>query len=91
MPTILVTTDIIESPQAQTYFINADRRVMIGLRATLEMLALPVPEYARRRPAGVPPAKAALLAYQQDNPTPRSTVLPERKPNAAPYYHPGNR
>lgn len=82
MPTLTVTTDLIESQQAATYFTNADRRVMIGLRATLEMLRLPVPEYARRKATGVTPAKAALAAYHLDNPPMLSTVLAERKPNA---------
>lgn len=58
MPTLTVTTDLIESQQAATYFTNADRRVMIGLRATLEMLRLPVPEYARRKTTGVAPNPA---------------------------------
>jgi hypothetical protein len=84
MGTSVVTTDIINSPQAQEYFTRADRRVMIGLRAALEMLELPVPDYARRRMPGQTPAKAALAAFAADNPAPRSTVLPERKPNASP-------
>lgn len=84
MGTATVTTDIINSPQAQAYFTRADRRVMIGLRAALEMLRLPVPEYALRRKSGPTPAKATLAAYEADNPSPRSTVLPERKPNASP-------
>lgn len=84
MDTAIVTTDIINSPQAQAYFTRADRRVMIGLRAALEMLRLPVPEYALRRKSGPTPAKATIAAFAADNPAPRSTVLPERKPNASP-------
>ncbi|MBA3678493.1 MAG: hypothetical protein H0W74_14015 [Sphingosinicella sp.] len=84
MATFTVTTELIESPQAEAYFTRADRRVMIGLRATLEMLRLPVPNYAQRRKPGATPAKAALAAYVADNPTPRRMILPERKPNATP-------
>ena len=57
---------------------------MIGLRATLEMLSVPVPEYALRRKTGPSPAKAALAAFNADNRVPRTTVHRERKPNASP-------
>ncbi len=82
MNTHTVSTLIINSRHAQDYFTNGDRRIMIGLRAALEMLALPVPDYARRKMPGQSPAKAAFAAFSADNPTPRSTVLAERKPNA---------
>ena len=84
MPILTVDTDLLNSPQAATYFTRADRRVMIGLRATLEMLQLPVPAYGLRRPTGQTPAKLALAAYNADHPTVRSTVLAPRKPNATP-------
>jgi hypothetical protein len=74
----------INSPQAEAYFARADRRVMIGLRATLEMLGIPIPDYAHRRKPGPTPASAALAAFAADNPTLRSTVLAERRPNASP-------
>lgn len=82
MATTLVTTDIIESQQAQDYFNKADRRVMIGLRATLEMLNIPIPSYAHRGYSGPTPAKATLAAFNADNPALRSMLLPDRKPNA---------
>jgi hypothetical protein len=82
--TFTVTDSIIHSSQAEAYFTRADRRVMIGLRTTLEMLQLPVPDYAKRRKPGRTPAKAALAAYAADNPPPRRLVVPARKPNASP-------
>ena len=84
MATATIDTDIVESPQAQAYFTKADRRVMIGLRATLEMLHLPVPSYAHRGYSGKSPAKIALALYNADHPSVPSTILPERKPNATP-------
>jgi hypothetical protein len=83
MATFSVTDELINSPQAEAYFTRADRRVMIGLRATLELLRLPVPAYAERRIPGPTPAKAVTAAFAADNPRPRSTALPARRPNAS--------
>jgi hypothetical protein len=84
MYTDTVTPDVLNSPQAAEYFTRADRRVMIGLRACLEMLGLPVPDYAKRRMPGATPAKAMLAAYHADNPQPRPIVIAGRKANASP-------
>ena len=84
MAAFTVTDELLNSPEAEAYFSRADRRVMIGLRATLEILRLPVPAYATRRKSGPTPAKAVLAAFTADNPQPRSTKLPERRPNASP-------
>jgi hypothetical protein len=71
-----VNDDIINSAAAQNYFTHADRRVMIGLRATLEMLGLSVPSYAVRKPPGPTPARAVSNAFQADH----------GKPTAKPVY-----
>lgn len=84
MPTFTVNDDLISSLHAERYFLGADRRVMMGLRTALEMLSLPVPDYAKRRKPGATPAKATLAAYNQDNPAPRFLTAAERKPNASP-------
>ncbi|GGA50643.1 hypothetical protein GCM10011395_21290 [Sphingomonas psychrolutea] len=55
---------------------------MIGLRATLEMLNIPIPDYAHRGYSGPTPAKVTIAAFNADNPALRSMVLPDRKPNA---------
>jgi hypothetical protein len=39
---------------------------MIGMRATLEMLGIPVPSYATRKPPGRPPARAIADAFSTD-------------------------
>ncbi|ODP36197.1 hypothetical protein [Sphingomonas turrisvirgatae] len=62
-----VNTSALNSVEAEQYFTGTDRRYMTGLRATLEMLGLPLPDYAMRQPAGRRPAKAVMAAYQLDN------------------------
>ena len=84
LSTITVNDGILNSPEAEAYFQRADRRVMIGLRATCEILGVPTPPYAERGKPGVTPAKMVMTAYQADNPQPRPMVLPERKPAASP-------
>ena len=79
-----VTDDVLHSASAETYFTHADRRVMIGLRATLELLGLPTPEYARRRKPGPAPARAVTAAFQADNPAFLTARLRPRPPNASP-------
>ncbi len=66
MATYTVNDDIVASAAARDYFIHADRRVMIGLRAALEMLRIPLPEYATRKPPGPAPSRAVAAAYQAD-------------------------
>lgn len=83
MATYNVSDDVLNSAAAQQYFSRADRRIIIGLRYTLEMLGLPVPDYAHRRPRQPSPARAVLTAYRADNPEPRATTLAPRKPNAS--------
>lgn len=84
MPIYTVTDDVISSDKAAEYFTRADRRVMVGLRAALELLGLPVPDYAIRRKPGRTPASGVAAAYAADNPRPFPTVLAPRKPNASP-------
>ena len=68
MADFTVNDDIINSPTAKEYFGRADKRVMIGLRAALEMLSIPVPTYAVRKPPGRPPSRAVVDAFHADNP-----------------------
>src|SRR5688572_20005341 len=83
MGTYTVTDELINSQQAADYFTRADRRVMIGLRATMEILGLPCPEYALRRKPGRTPAGDVANAYRADARTRRSTTIAPRRPNAA--------
>ncbi len=81
----MTTIDLgaLHSAHAERYFTRADRRVMIGLRATLELLGLPVPDYARRKFPQASPATQVMRAYRADYPEPRRMELAPRKPNAA--------
>ena len=74
----------LHSPAAEQYFTRHDRRYMIGLRATLELLGLPLPDYATRRKPGATPARRVMEAFRADHPTGIPTTLAPRKPNASP-------
>jgi hypothetical protein len=67
MAEFTVSDDIISSSAAAEYFARADKRVLIGVRATLEMLEIPVPQYAVRRPPGRPPSRAVADAFAADH------------------------
>jgi hypothetical protein len=84
MATYTVSDDALTSAQAEAYFSRADHRALMGLRATVEILGIPVPDYAVRRKPGRTPAKDVMRAYRADNPAPRSHTLAPRKPNADP-------
>lgn len=62
-----VTDDKISSPAAAAH-LSYDRRVMIGVRNTLEILGIPLPEWVKRKPPGRPPSRAILRALGADNP-----------------------
>ncbi len=73
MTIITVDDAALTSPEAEAYFIKADRRVLIGLRAALEMLGVPLPGYARRQEAGRPSStKLIARQYAADNPADRA-------------------
>lgn len=68
MAEITVNDELLNSQAAKDYFSRADSRVMIGVRAVLEMLSIPVPEYAKRKPTGRPPSRAVTAAFKVDHP-----------------------
>lgn len=66
---IEVDTSVLSTEYAETYFTErADRRIMIGLRATLEMLGIPLPDWAERKPTGRKPGRAIAAAFRSDHP-----------------------
>ena len=67
MTTYTVTTDKINSPEAAAHFSTADHRVLRGIRNTLELLDLPIPEYAQRKVPGRPPSRVIAAAYAANN------------------------
>ena len=65
---ITIDTGVFDTPEATDYFTKADHRILCGCRATLEMLGIPLPEWAQRKPTGPKPGKAIMSAYRADNP-----------------------
>ena len=65
---ITIDTGVFHTPDAADYFTRADHRILCGCRATLEMLGIPLPDWAQRKPTGPKPGKAILAAYRADNP-----------------------
>lgn len=84
MAVLTINDAVITSAAAEAYFDRADSRVRVGFRAALEILGVPVPEYAKRKPPGRPPARAVAAAYEADHGKPRNYTLAPRKPNASP-------
>jgi hypothetical protein len=68
MTTITIDTRVFDLPEAEAYFSKADHRILCGCRATLEMLGIPLPEWAMRKPTGPKPGKAIMAAFRADNP-----------------------
>ncbi len=80
MPTHTVSDDILLSSQAEEYFNRADRRTRAGLRTALELLGLPLPDYAKRRLPGPRAGQGVLAAYHAEHGKPRTYELPARRP-----------
>lgn len=66
--TLNIDTGVFGTPEAEAYFTKSDRRVLCGCRATLEMLGIPLPDWAKRKPTGPKPGKAIMAAFREDNP-----------------------
>lgn len=58
----------LHSADMTDYLTRADRRILIGFRAALEALIIPVPDAALRRPSGRPTIRNLSGAYNADNP-----------------------
>jgi hypothetical protein len=86
LATYEIDDDILNSDAAAGYFERADKRALMGLRATCEILGLPLPEYALRRKPGRTPAGDVRNAYAVDHPVPRPMTLAPRKEDASPEH-----
>jgi hypothetical protein len=64
---VTIDTAVLHSTQTAIYLANADRRIVVGFRAALEMLGLPVPEAALRRPSGRNGIAAIMKDYTDNN------------------------
>jgi hypothetical protein len=71
MPDLTVNDDILNSRDAEAYFLRGDPRILVGLRATLELLGVELPLYAVRRKPGRTPAIGVAAAYNADHVKPR--------------------
>ncbi|AYJ87287.1 hypothetical protein D3Y57_16785 [Sphingomonas paeninsulae] len=79
-----IDDEVLNSEAAAGYFERADKRALMGLRATCEILGLPLPDYALRRKPGRTPAGDVMRAYAVDHPVPRPLTLAPRKEDAIP-------
>lgn len=86
MATYEIDDEILNSDAAAGYFERADKRALMGLRATCEILGLPLPDYALRRKPGRTPAGDVRNAYAVDHPVPRPMTLAPRKEDASPEH-----
>jgi hypothetical protein len=68
MTTLTIDTRVFDLPEAKAYFGKADHRILCGCRATLEMLGIPLPEWASRKPSGPKPGRAIMAAFRADHP-----------------------
>jgi hypothetical protein len=84
LATFTITDDVLNSASSAEYFETADRRTLIGLRYTLEILGIPLPQYALRRPPGRTPARDVMRAFATDYPLLSPTTLAPRKEDATP-------
>ena len=65
---LTIDTGVFDTPEAEAYFGKADHRILCGCRATLEMLGIPLPEWAMRKPTGPKPGNRIAAAFRADNP-----------------------
>jgi hypothetical protein len=65
--TITIDTAALLTSGAEQYFTKNDHR-MAAFRGALEMLGIPLPLWAERRPSGRKPSVSVALAYRADNP-----------------------
>ena len=65
---LTIDTGVFDTPEAADYFTKADHRILCGCRATLEMLGIPLPDWAQRKPTGPKPGKAIMAAFRADHP-----------------------
>jgi len=74
----------LDAPQVAAYFDTADRRITSGFRIALQLLGIPVPLYAERKPSG-PRTISALMADLDRETAPIRTYREEKQ--LAPRTH----
>lgn len=68
----------LDAPQVAAYFDKADRRITSGFRLALQVLGIPLPAYAERKPSGPRPV-ADLMADLDRDTGPISTYREEKR------------
>lgn len=90
MAEITVTDDGLHGPDVAEYLSRSDPRVLTGFRVALEVLGIPLPLAARRKPAGRPPLNAYRGAFYADNPALARADRDRRKGIGKPAAHDGD-
>lgn len=61
MNPVPIDTDRLNDPRVEAHISGVDSRIVGGFRLALDILGIPLPEYAKRKPAGRP-SIAKLMA-----------------------------
>jgi hypothetical protein len=69
-----VTVDLsrLDDPRVAEHISRVDSRITSGFRLALEVLGIPLPEYAKRKPAGRPSIAKLMAAADADSGTIRT-------------------
>lgn len=72
MPSVSVDLSRLDDPRIVNHIAGVDSRIVGGFRLALEVLGIPIPQYARRKPAGRPSVAALMAAADKDTGTNRT-------------------
>ena len=69
MNPVPVNLDRLDDPRVAAHIDNVDSRVRGGFRLCLDILGIPLPEYAKTKPAGRPSIAKLMAAADADSGT----------------------
>ena len=72
MSNVSIDTSRLSDPRIATHLAGADRRIVNGFRLALDILGVPLPDYAERKPAGRPSIAKLMAAADADTGTNRT-------------------
>lgn len=64
-----IDTDRLNDPRVIAHIARVDSRIVGGFRLALDILGIPLPEYAKRKPAGRPSIAKLMAAADADSGT----------------------
>jgi len=67
-----IDLDRLDDPRIAQHISNTDRRIAGGFRLALDVLGIPQPDYAKRKPAGRPSIAKLMAAADADSGTVRT-------------------